>query len=113
MLPKNNPAETLPWQKLTAHFLSMQASDLHEFFEEDTQRFDKFHLLFEDILVDYSKNIITHETLALFAELSEECQLKEAIESMFKGIRINQTENRPVLHVALRNRDNHPIQVDG
>jgi glucose-6-phosphate isomerase len=113
MLPKNNPMETLAWQKLTTHFLSLQASHLRELFAEDPERFQKFHLLFEDILVDYSKNIITRETTDLLVELAEECQLKEAIDAMFQGVRINQTEDRPVLHVALRNRSNHPMLADG
>ena len=77
---------------------------MREFFQEDPQRFEKFHLLFEDILVDYSKNIIIEETLYLLKELAEECQLKDAIEAMFNGIRINETEGRSVLHIALRNR---------
>jgi len=113
MLPKNNPMETMAWQKLTTHFLSMQASHLRELFAEDPERFKKFHLMFEDILVDYSKNIITGETAALLVELAEECQLKEAIDAMFQGIRINQTEDRSVLHVALRNRSNQPMLSDG
>ncbi len=113
MLPKNNPAETLAWQKLTAHFMTMQATHLRELFEEDAQRFEKFHLLFEDVLVDFSKNIISHETLNLLHELAEECQLREAMDAMFQGVKINQTENRSVLHVALRNRSNEPILVDG
>jgi glucose-6-phosphate isomerase len=87
--------ETLAWQKLTTHFLSLQASHLRELFAEDPERFQKFHLLFEDILVDYSKNIITRETTDLLVELAEECQLKEAIDAMFQGVRINQTEDRP------------------
>ena len=113
MLPKINPVETLAWQKLTTHFLSMQASHLRELFAEDPERFQKFHLLFEDILVDYSKNIIAQETAALLVELAEECQLKEAIDAMFQGVRINHTEDRSVLHVALRNRSNQPMLSDG
>lgn len=113
MLPKNNPTDTVAWQKLTSHFLSMQASHLLELFHEDKDRFQKFHLQFEDILVDFSKNIIASETLALLRELAEECQLKEAIEAMFMGVRINQTEDRSVLHVALRNRSGIPVLSDG
>ncbi len=113
MLPNNNPSETIAWQKLTAHFLSMQATHLRELFDEDPKRFENFHALFEDILIDYSKNIISQETMTLLRELAEECQLKEAIEAMFKGSRINRTEDRPVLHVALRNRSNQPVMVNG
>src|SRR5882672_9334261 len=113
MLPKINPAETLSWQKLTAHFLSMQATTLRELFDEDPGRFDNFHIHFEDILLDYSKNIINKETLQLLNELANECQVSESIEAMFRGVRINQTEDRSVLHVALRNRSNEPILSDG
>jgi len=113
MLPHTNPTETLSWQKLTTHFLSMQANHLREMFADDPQRFDKFHLYFEDILIDYSKNIITEQTMSLLRELAETCQLDEAIEAMFLGQKINQTENRSVLHVALRNRSNQPMMSDG
>src|SRR5258708_13355545 len=104
MLPKNNPMETMAWQKLTTHFLSMQASHLRELFAEDPERFQKFHLLLEDILGDYSKNIITQETAALLIELAEECQLKEAIDAIFQGIPINLPNDRPLIPAALPNR---------
>ena len=113
MFPSVNPTETQSWQKLTAHFLEMQATHLRELFEEDPERFEKFHLKFEDILIDYSKNIINQETLRLLFELAEECELKEAVAAMFGGAKINRTENRSVLHVALRNRTNTPVMVDG
>lgn len=113
MLPDHNPVETAAWRKLEVHFLTMQATHMRELFEEDPERFDKFHLQFEDLLVDYSKNIITEETVKLLIELAEETELKDAIEAMFKGEAINRTENRPVLHVALRNRSNNPILVQG
>src|SRR5690606_23371930 len=113
MLPDHNPVETAAWRKLEVHFLTMQATHMRELFEEDPERFDKFNLLFEDLLVDYSKNIITEETVKLLIELAEETELKDAIEAMFKGEAINRTENRPVLHVALRNRSNNPILVQG
>ena len=95
------------------HFLEMQATHMRELFAEDPARFAKFSLQFEDILFDYSKNIISEHTVKLLAELADECQLSEAIHSMFNGTRINQTENRSVLHIALRNRSNTPILVDG
>jgi len=113
MLPKINPAETIAWQKLTAHFMMMQATHMRELFEEDPTRFEKFQLRFNDILIDYSKNIINEETIELLIELAEEVGLKESIEAMFKGDKINQTEHRSVLHVALRNRANTPVYVDG
>jgi glucose-6-phosphate isomerase len=113
MLPKHNPTTTGAWQKLEMLFLTMQATHMRELFAEDPQRFEKFHLQFEDILVDYSKNIIHEEVLKELIALAEEVELKDAIEAMFRGVRINQTENRPVLHIALRNRSNTPVMVDG
>ena len=95
------------------HFLLMQATQMRDLFEADPERFQKFSLTVNDILVDYSKNIITEETIQLLLELAEETELKEAIEAMFKGQQINQTENRAVLHVALRNRSNTPVMVAG
>ena len=108
-----NPIDTSAWQKLTAQYLVMQASHLRDLFAEDPQRFEKFHARFEDVLVDYSKNLITEETLADLLALARECRLPDAIEAMFQGERINRTENRAVLHTALRNRSNTPVHVDG
>lgn len=113
MLPSIDPSETTAWQKLTSHFLSMQATHLRELFAEDPNRFEEFHLDLNGILIDYSKNIINHETIQTLVELAEEVELRTAIEGMFNGDKINQTENRSVLHVALRNRSNTPIRVDG
>ncbi len=112
MLPAITPTETLAWKKLTGHFLEMQAFSMREAFEADPHRFDTLHARFEDILVDYSKNFITPETIALLTELATECHLPDAIESMFAGQAINQTEGRAVLHVALRNRSGKPMQVN-
>ena len=112
MLSKHNPTETKSWQQLTMHYLSMQAVPLNELFQEDPKRFENFHITFEDILIDYSKNIIVPETLQLLKSLTEECELKEAVQSMFSGERINETESRSVLHYALRNRNNKPVLVD-
>jgi glucose-6-phosphate isomerase len=113
MLTKHNPTETNAWRALEVHFLSLQASTMRELFAEDPDRFTKFTTTFEDTLVDYSKNIITDETIKLLIDLAHETELNEAIESMFAGEKINQTEDRSVLHVALRNRSNSPIRVDG
>lgn len=113
MLPSIDPSETTAWQKLTSHFLSMQATHLRELFAEDPDRFEKFHLDLNGILIDYSKNIINQETIQTLVELAKEVELRTAIEGMFNGDKINQTENRSVLHVALRNRSNTPIRVDG
>ncbi len=77
------------------------------------KRFEKFHTTFEDILVDYSKNLVSDEIMKELFALANEVELKDAIESMFRGTAINQTENRSVLHVALRNRSNTPMKADG
>ena len=113
MLPNHNPTETSAWRRLEIQFLSMQATSMRELFDEDPQRFERFHANFEDFLIDYSKNLIIDETLKDLIELANEVELKEAIRAMFRGEKINQTENRSVLHIALRNRSNTPIQVDG
>lgn len=113
MLPNVNPTETLAWQKLTQHYLSMQATHMRDLFREDNSRFETFQASLNDILVDYSKNIITTETISLLLELAQEVELKESIDAMFRGDKINQTEHRSVLHIALRNRSNTPIYADG
>lgn len=112
MLPTINPAESQSWQRLTLHHMEMQATHLRELFAADPQRFEKFHRKFETTLVDFSKNLITADTMTMLMALARECNLQEAMESMFHGQRINQTEGRPVLHVALRNRSNRPIHVN-
>src|SRR5690349_10502102 len=113
MLTNHNPIETAAWRTLEEHLLTMQASHMREMFAEDPTRFDKLSLKFEDILIDYSKNIVIPHTMKLLTDLAEEVELREAIESMFVGEKINQTEGRSVLHVALRNRSNTPIRVEG
>ena len=113
MLPKINPTKTKSWKKLKEHYPVMKNRQMVDLFHQDPQRFSRFSVAFDDILVDYSKNIITRETLRLLLGLARECQLKEAIERMFAGDRINETEGRAVLHVALRNRSNTPMRVNG
>ena len=113
MLSKIDPTTTKSWKKLTDHFEKMKSVHMRDLFSRDPGRFDKFSLLLNDILVDYSKNIITEETKALLIGLAEEVNLKDGIEKMFRGDKINETEHRAVLHVALRNRENAPIYVDG
>jgi glucose-6-phosphate isomerase len=113
MLPAIKPAETEAWRLLTAHYLDMQATHMRELFAEDAARFDKFSFRFEDILIDYSKNLVNADTIKMFTDLAKECELEEAILAMFNGHRINQTEKRPVLHIALRNRSNKPVMVEG
>lgn len=110
---KQNPTQTKAWQSLTQHFADLQKVQMKALFASDPQRFQDFSQKFEDVLVDYSKNIITKDTLSLLLQLAEECGLKAAIEAMYSGAKINATEDRAVLHVALRNRSNRPIVVDG
>jgi glucose-6-phosphate isomerase len=101
------------WKNLQAHFNTIEHAQMRDLFKKDEKRFEKFSLEFNNILVDYSKNRITEETLSLLQSLAKERNLKEAIEAMFTGKKINNTENRAVLHTALRNRSNNPILVDG
>lgn len=113
MLPKINPTKTKSWKGLREHYRTMKHSHMVDFFRQDPERFSRFSIRFEDILLDYSKNIVNGETMGLLQGLARECMLKEAIERMFTGDEINQTEGRAVLHVALRNRSNTPIAVSG
>ncbi|MBB3838152.1 glucose-6-phosphate isomerase [Runella defluvii] len=105
--------QTAAYRKLKTHHKSISKKHLKELFAEDPNRFKKFSLRLGDIVVDYSKNRINGRTLAYLCDLARECQLSDAIEKMFTGDKINATENRAVLHVALRNRSNTPIEVDG
>ena len=109
-----NPTQTAAWQALQKHFDEMKDVTIADLFAKDGDRFSKFSATFDDqMLVDYSKNRITEETLAKLQDLAKECDLAGAIKSMFSGEKIHRTENRAVLHVALRNRSNTPILVDG
>lgn len=101
------------YEKLLAHKDEIKQTHLRKLFEEDPERFNRFHAEFNHFLLDYSKNNITQKTMDLLFELARESGLKEAINDMFEGKKINTSENRAVLHTALRNRDNHPIYVDG
>ena len=114
MLKNINPTQTKAWQALTAHFEQAQDFELSDLFANDSERFAKFSAQFgSDILLDYSKNLITEETLTKLFALAKETELEAAIADMFNGEKINRTEDRAVLHVALRNRSNTPIIVDG
>ncbi|NOH25329.1 glucose-6-phosphate isomerase [Vibrio europaeus] len=114
MLKNINPTQTQAWNALTAHFESAQDMDLKDLFAQDSARFDKFSTRFgNDILIDYSKNLINEETMKHLFALANETELKAAIEAMFSGEAINQTEGRAVLHTALRNRSNKPVMVGG
>ncbi|HEY8930504.1 MAG TPA: glucose-6-phosphate isomerase [Mucilaginibacter sp.] len=113
MLPNTDFTTTQSFKYLTDHYIDIVSKSLKELFDADDQRFNKFSLQFEDILLDYSKNRIDDETVALLMQLARECSLNKAIEAMFSGEKINVTEGRPVLHTALRNRSNTPVLVDG
>jgi glucose-6-phosphate isomerase len=113
MLPNTDPTNTLAWKELEVHAREMASRHMKDLFAQNPDRFANLSQTFEDILVDYSKNIITQETLDLLFRLAEECGVKEATEKMFTGEIINGTEGRAVLHTALRNRSDHPVLVDG
>jgi glucose-6-phosphate isomerase len=113
MLPKINFTQTKSYEYLTDQFEKLSETHLKDLFKSDDQRFNKFSVQFEDILLDYSKNRVDDETVALLIQCAKECMLKDAIGAMFSGEVINMTEGRPVLHVALRNQSNTPILVEG
>ena len=109
-----NPTQTNAWKALTQHHAQRKKATIQELFAQEKDRFNKYSLTFNDeILVDFSKNNLTQETLGLLRQLSEECGLVQAKKAMFDGEKINRTENRAVLHTALRNRANTPVLVDG
>ncbi len=114
MLPRINPTNTQAWLLLKKHQSEeMRNITMKRLFAESEDRFKKFSISFNDILFDYSKNIITPKTMQLLLQLAEDCKVKEAIEKMFSGDKINETENRSVLHTALRNFSNEPVLSDG
>ncbi|HEX8676372.1 MAG TPA: glucose-6-phosphate isomerase, partial [Segetibacter sp.] len=114
MFPKINPTNTQAWLLLKRHFDDeMQRTHLRKLFSADSDRFKKFSETVEDILFDYSKNIINNKTLQLLFQLADECRIKDGIEAMFTGNKINETENRSVLHVALRNFSDSAYFSDG
>ncbi len=98
---------------LSAHYNTVKNLHLRELFSLENNRFNQFSLCFESLLVDYSKHRITDETMKLLVEFAESSGLNDAIESMFTGKKINTTEDRPVLHTALRNRSHTPVVVNG
>ena len=112
-LPKINPSQTAAWQKIQDHFEKMNQTSMKDLFASDSERASKFHIQWNDFLVDYSKNIANQETLDLLLQLANEVQLKQAISSYFEGDIINQTENRAVLHTALRAKESVKVMVDG
>ena len=113
MFPSIKPDHTQAWKNLQSHYEEAKKWQLKDLFKNDPGRFDKFSIRHGDILVDYSKNIITEKTLELLLQLANECKLKDAMEAMFNGEKINRSENRPVLHTALRNFSGKPVTADG
>ncbi len=105
--------QTPAWQHLAAHYDQVKDLHMRELFAKDPQRFEHFSLHLWDILYDYSKNRVTETTMALLFDLAKASSLAEMIEAMFTGQKINLTENRAVLHTALRNQSDAPIYVDG
>lgn len=113
MLPKIDFTTTQAFKYLADHFITINESSIKDLFAKDPERFDKFSIYLGDILLDYSKNRINEETMALLIQLARECKLKDAIEAMFNGEKINETEKRAVLHTALRNRSGKPVLTEG
>ena len=112
-MDKINPTKTAAWSKLKDHFKQIRDLQMKDLFHQDPTRFDHFSLRWNDFLVDYSKNRVTEQTLTLLVELARECQLSNGIEAMFTGLKINETEDRAVLHTALRNPVNFPGSTSG
>ena len=109
-----NPTNTQAWKALETHQSQLANTTIADLFKQEQNRFNDYSLTFENqILVDFSKNKINQETLKLLHQLAKESALDEAINAMFTGEKINRTENRAVLHTALRNRSNTPVYVDG
>ena len=108
-----NLTDSLAWQALLKHKKQTENIQMRDLFAQDKNRFESFHLRFKDFLLDYSKNRINKETMSLLMDLAKQSGLKDWTEKMFNGEKINYTENRAVLHTALRNRSDEPIYVDG
>ena len=105
--------ESAAWKALAAHHAATKDVQMKDLFAGDAERFTKFSSTFEDILLDYSKNRITEETMTLLYDLAKQQDVMGMAKKMFSGEKINSTEGRAVLHVALRNQSNTPILVDG
>jgi len=111
--PTINPTTTPSWAALQQHYYEMKSVHMKDLFAADTDRFSKYSMCIQDIVFDYSKNIITETTMQLLFQLAKDCQLNDAIDAMFTGEKINVTENRAVLHTALRNFSDTPLIIDG
>ncbi len=113
MFPNISPVETAAWKKLQADQQILKSIQMRTLFSEDHERFNRYSLVFGDILFDFSKNLINAETLSHLFELAHESKVGEAISAMFSGEKINETEDRSVLHTALRNLSGEPVYADG
>src|SRR5690606_42157110 len=113
MLPNIDFTSTEAYRKLVARYEILKDKNIKDLFQEDPYRFEKYSVMLDDLLFDYSKNRLDEETFSLLIQLAQECRMEEAIDAMFSGKKINVTEGRPVLHTALRNQASHPIYVDG
>ncbi len=113
MFPRINPTQTRSWQELEAHFTAMRDVHLRSLFAEDPDRYQSFHLDACGILLDYSKNRIDRQSMDLLLDLARECRVGDAIRSMFAGDQLNESEGRPVLHVALRRKKAGSLYVEG
>lgn len=113
MLPNIDFTKTASYKYLVDHYISLNEKSLKDLFTEDKSRFEKFTIQLNDILLDYSKNRVNEETLALLVQLAKECKLDDAIKAMFDAEKINVTEGRQVLHTALRNQSERAVIVDG
>jgi glucose-6-phosphate isomerase len=113
MFPAINPTTTAAWQALHQHHDEMRSTLIKELFAADADRYHKFSIADKEFVFDYSKNIINEKTLSLLIQLANECGLPDAISAMFAGEKINVTENRAVLHTALRNFSGKPVLNDG
>jgi glucose-6-phosphate isomerase len=113
MLNNSNPTQTQSWPLLNAHYIDLQSKHLRDLFTDNPQRFTQLSFYFKDLLFDFSKNRIDQKTLNLFENLFTECGVKEAIAAQFSGAKINRTENRAVLHTALRAKQDEPVFVNG
>ncbi len=112
-LKNTNPTTTSAWKQLDENFKETESLHLKDLFGANKERATKFTLRFQEFLIDYSKNRITDKTLSLLIQLAEEVNLKDAIEKLFNGDLINQTEARSVLHTALRAKETEKIMVSG
>lgn len=113
MLPKINPINTTAWRSLQEHFSEMKNVHMRELFKQDPDRFSKYSISNRDIVFDHSKNIINDKTIQLLLQLANECRLKDGIDAIFNGEKINETEGRAVLHTALRNLSAEPVFAEG